>query len=580
MGPPPERPGGPEETAMISVRRGAWSRFVRVARPYFTSDARRPALLLLAALVGLLLALSGLNVVNSYVGRDFMTAIADRRPHQVATYALAYLAVFAASTAAGALQRYAELVLGLRWRAWLTEYFIGRWLARHAYYWLDVRSGVDNPDQRISEDVKTFTTTTLSFFIMALNSVITIVAFCGVLWSITPWLLGAAVLYPLLGTALSVLVGRRLVWLNNLQLKKEADFRFALVHVRQHAEPIALVGAENKERGLLRDRLTRLVENYRQVIRVLRNLKFFTGGYNYLTQLIPILIVAPLYLRGEVEFGVVTQSAMAFSQVFNAFSLIVEQFQDLSTFAAVIGRLGSLQEAITDSAEKARRGIQVVEQDARLAYEHVTLRCPGDNRTLVRDLSLEVPRGRRVLVTAPHGAGKSALFRATAGLWEKGNGRIIRPAGRQILFLPQWPYMAPGTLRDQFLEVVPEAELTDQRLRDVLRDVGLGSLPDRVGGLGARHDWAGVLSPGEQQLVAVARLLLARPAYALLDRAGSALDESHRARLYQLLARTPITYVSIGDHEPALEEHHDRVLELRPDGSWAVEPLAAAAGRG
>jgi putative ATP-binding cassette transporter len=565
---------------MISVRRGAWSRFMRVAKPYFISDDRRAARLLVAALVGLLLAISGLNVVNSYVGRDFMTALADRRPHQVLTFALAYLAVFAASTVVGGLQRYTELVLGLRWRAWLTGYFLDRWMARHAYHWLNVRSGVDNPDQRISEDVNTFSTNTLSFLIMVLNSVITILAFSGVLWSITPWLFAAAVVYPLVGTGLTVLVGRRLVWLNNLQLKKEADFRFALVHVREHAESIAQVQAESREGACLRDRLGKLVENYRKIIRILRNLKFFTGGYNYLTQLIPVLIVAPLYLRGEIEFGVVTQSAMAFSQVFNAFSLIVEQFQSLSTFAAVIGRLGSLQEAIVESAEPARRGVQVAEQDDHLAYDDVTLLAPRGKAPLVRDLSLEVPRGRRILVTGPNTGGKTALVRAAAGLWDKGSGRIVRPRAGHVLFLPQHPYTAPGTLRDQFLAAAPPGGLTDQRILEVLHEVGLGPVVGRVGGLGARYEWTRVLSLGEQQLVALARLLLCQPAYAFLDRAASALDEPHRARLYQLLAHTAITYVSVGDRQPGLAAYHDVLLELDEDGSWRTEPATAAASRG
>jgi putative ATP-binding cassette transporter len=564
---------------MTAAGRRTWSRFAGVAKPYFTSDARRQGLVLAALLAGLLLAISGLNVANSYVGRDFMTALAGRRPERYYHLALAYLAVFAASTLAGAFQRYVELLLGLRWREWLSRHFIDRYLTGHAFYRLRERSDIDNPDQRISEDVKTFTTTTLSLLIMVLNSAITVVAFSGVLWSITPWLLGAAVVYPLVGTGLIVLVGRRLVPLNNLQLQKEADFRFALVHTRESAEAVALVHAEPKERARLFDRLGKLVANYRLIISVVRDVKLVTGGYNYLTQLIPVLIVAPLYLRGEVEFGVVTQASMAFALLFNALSLIVEQFQSLSEFAAVIGRLGSLQEALAESAEPARGGIAVVERDDHVGYDHMTLRTPREDRVLIRELSLEVPRGRRVLVDGPNGAGKTALFRATAGLWQRGAGRIVRPRPDHVLFLPQRPYTMPGMLRDQFCNTMAGENCPEDRVAAVLHELGLEGFVGQAGGLDAEQDWSSVLSLGEQQLVAFARLLLAAPAYAFLDHATSALSEPRQAAVYEMLSRSDITYVTVGDRTPSLLEHHDLLLVLQEDGSWTTEPTRVVAGR-
>jgi putative ATP-binding cassette transporter len=557
---------------MSAAGRPSWSRFWRIARPYFFSASARQALGLLAILLALLLGMSGLNVVNSYVGRDFMTSIADREPYLVWKLALIYLGVFAASTAVGALSRFVELLLGLRWREWLTRHFIRRYLTRHAYYRLNAQSEVDNPDQRISEDVKTFTTTTLSFVILVSQSIITVLAFFGVLWSITPWLCVAAVLYPIIGTALIVFVGRRLVWLNHLQLKKEADFRFELVDVRENAQSVALVQAEHREEARLGKRLGALVANYRVIITILGNLKFVTGGYNYLTQLIPVLIVAPLYLRGDVEFGVITQAMMAFSQVFNAFSLIAEQFQDLSTFAAVVVRLDSLDEAITECAEPARKPIQVIEEDTHVSYQGVTLRTTKDERVLVRDLFLEVPQGRRVLVMGPNGAGKSALFQATAGLWDRGTGRIIRPTPGQVLFLPERPYMVPGTLRDQ-LFTPGEDWPADEHVLSVLHAVHLDTLVGRVGGLDVEHDWRTTLSLGEQQLIAFARLLLAHPDFAFLDEPASALNERQRVELYQLLAQTGITYVSVGDSQPSLLQTHDTLLEMHSDGTWTSGPV-------
>jgi putative ATP-binding cassette transporter len=562
---------------MASTRRRAWSRFWRIARPYFTSEVRWRALGLLAALLALLLALSGLNVVNSYVGRDFMTAIAQREPQRYYWYALAYLAVFAASTIAGAFQRYTELSLGLRWREWLTRNIVHKYLSGQAYYRVNCKQEIDNPDQRISQDLNTFTTTSLSFFIIIVSSAITVAAFAGVLWTITPWLLLAAVAYPAIGTTLAIFIGHRLVALNNLQLKKEADFRYELVHAREHAVSLVVAHHESQEETALGSRLRILVDNYRIIIRILRNLKFFSGGYNYLTQLIPVMIVAPLYMRGQVEFGVVTQAAMAFSQVFNAFSLVVEQFQDISTYSAVINRVDALVDAIEERPEVAP-AIRVGEEEGRVAYEGLTVRAPKDGRPLIRDLALEVPRGKRLLITGPNGAGKSALFRATAGAWEWGQGHIVRPPRERVVFLPQRPFLTPGTLRDQ-LAVGKEGGPGDDRIVGLLRDLKLGAVLGRVAGLDDEHDWAGTLSLGEQQLLGFAKLLLATPDFAFLDHATSALGERDRENAYQRLSRTSITYISVGDQHPVLMKYHDTLLELQENGEWKTGSIEADKSR-
>ena len=562
---------------MPSAAWRTWSRFVRISKPYFTSaDSRRRALGLLAALFVLLLTICGLNVGISYVGRFFMTALADRQTHQVYLFALMYLGIFAASAAVGAFSRYFELLLGLRWREWLTQRIMRQYLSSYAYFRVNAESEVDNPDERISEDVRSFTSTALSFVIMTTNAVITVVAFVGVLWSITPWLVAAGVLYPLFGTALIVFLGRQLVTLNHLQLKKEADFRFELVHVRTQAESVALVQSEQKAETRLRDRLDKLVANNLSIIKVLRNLAFVQGGYNYLDQLIPVLIVAPLYLRGEVEFGVITQSAMVFSQIFNAFSLIAEKFQDISAFAAVVGRVGALEEAITQAAEPARQPIQVADAaaEAPFACKQVTLRAPKDGRLLVNDLSLEVPRGRRILLTGPSGVGKSALFRAAAGLWAKGSGHIRRPAQRRMMFLPEQPCLAPGRLRDQFHTAAGESAASEEQVLEVLRKLHLETLVTQVGGLDAEQDWEKTLSMDKRQLIAFARLLLAEPEFAFLDNATSALNESRQEEVYQLLAGTRISYISVGDRQPSLLGSHDTLLELRLDGSWSAGPIS------
>ena len=328
----------------VPMTRATWSRFRRAVSDFANCEVGWRARGLFALLIVLLFAFNGLNVLNSYVGRDFMTAISNRDSAGFSREAVAYLGVFAASALVGAYYSFSEQRLGLLWREWLTPRLLGAYLDRRAYYRLSAAGVLTSPDERIAEDVRAFTATTLSFVLLLSNSAVTVVAFSGVLWSISRPLFAVAVLYAAGGSVLTVLFGRPLVWLNYNQLDKEADFRANLVHVQQNAESIALLRREGRIGARLRRRFEDLTANMRRIIAVNRNLAFFTNGYNYLIQIIPALVVAPLFIRGEVEFGVITQSAMAFSTLVGALSLVVTQFQSISSFAAVISRLGSLGE--------------------------------------------------------------------------------------------------------------------------------------------------------------------------------------------------------------------------------------------
>jgi vitamin B12/bleomycin/antimicrobial peptide transport system ATP-binding/permease protein len=408
----------------VPINRKTGERFVRVVKSFLSSEVRWRALGLFAVLIGFLFAISGLNVVNSYVGRDFMTAISDRDRAGFVRMATLYIGVFAASTVVAVFQRFAEERLGLLWRAWLTGRLITFYLAGRTYYWLKETGSVDNPDQRIAEDVKAFTATTLSFTLIFLNATFTVVAFSGVLWTISRVLFGVAVGYAILGSLLTILLGRPLIGLNYRQLDREANLRSALNHVNEHAESVALLHAEDQLTVRLRRRLDDLVDNYRRITSVNRNLGFFTTGYSYMIQIIPALIVAPLYIRGEVEFGVVTQSAMAFAQLVGAFSLIINQFQSTSSFTAVIARVDALGEAVEHTMAPDSLAIEATLDRDRLSYERLTLRAPDSADTLVKDLSLSIPRGARLLVTGSNEAARVSLFRATAGIWNGGEGKI------------------------------------------------------------------------------------------------------------------------------------------------------------
>ena len=344
------------------------TRLARAVAVFANSEAGWKAKWLFAALLVLLLAANGLTVVNSFVGRNFMTAIADRRETEFAGLAILYVGVFAASTIVAVVARFAEERLGLQWRDSLTREMLKLYLANGAYSRLAISGEVANPDQRIAEDVRALTASTLSFTLMAFNSVVTIFAFAGVMFSISLVLSAVAVLYAALGSLATLLLGRSLLKRNSDQLDKEASFRAALNHVRENAQPILLARQETAQSARLLRRLDELIANGGAIIAVNRNVSFFTTGYNWMIQIIPVLIMAPAYIAGRIEFGVITQSAGAFATAVAAFSLVVNQFQSLSALAAVMARLNSMAEAV-DPARARPSAIQVVELEGTLAYE-------------------------------------------------------------------------------------------------------------------------------------------------------------------------------------------------------------------
>ena len=314
-----------------------------------------------------------------------------------------------------------------------------------------------------------------------------------------------------------------------------------------------------------------LAANLKRIIAVNRNLGFFTTGYNYMIQLIPALVVAPLFIRGSAEFGVIPQSSMAFAQLIGAFSLVVNQFQQLSSYAAVLARLNAFGEAHQTITAERPADLAIVEDPSRCAFEQVTLLAPHDGRPLVRGLSLELPAGTRLLVEVPDDVVTSALLRAVAGLWRSGSGRVVRPRDEDLLLLPERPYLPPGTLRELFGRDAA-GQPTDERIWEVLRQVGAEDAVRRVGGLDVQRDWNDVLSLDEQRLVGVAHLLLASPPYAVLARPAASLGPERAAEVLAALRKQGVGYVVIGNgalgHEP-----FDAVVEIAPDGTWSRKPV-------
>ncbi|KAG5000366.1 hypothetical protein JHK82_021518 [Glycine max] len=640
-------------------------RFWKVAAPYWTSDDKGPARLQLAGVFALTLATTGISVGFNFLGRDFFNSLANKDQEQFTKQLLYYLGAFAGGIPIFVLRDYARETLSLRWRSWMTRYYIDRYLKNQTFYKIQSQSIIDNPDQRIVDDLSSFTGTSLAFSLTLFNAAVDLISFSNILYGIYPPLFVVLIVYSIGGTAISVFLGRGLVNLNFLQEKKEADFRYGLVRVRENAESIAFYSGEESEMQLLLQRFKSAFENLTQLLIASRNLDFFTSGYRYLIQVLPAAVVAPLYFSGKIEFGVINQSLSAFNHILGDFSLIVYQFQAISAFSAVINRLGEFDDvldrsssnSLTDSVED----IQITYKDfssssalesngstppekyaTLLEIEDLILKTPSES-TLIRDLSLTIKEKDSLLVMGPSGSGKTSLLRAMAGLWKTGTGKITyyvkggeypeqsicsdvntpvnnandtyeargkclsRKSG--IFFLPQRPYMVLGTLREQLMyptwtdDVVPMSDSTKEKnalpfltnlpnsdnandkpmkpttdeLIKVLEDVRLGYLLARFS-LDSIHEWSSVLSLGEQQRLAFARLLLSKPQLALLDESTSALDEVNEVHLYQKIGAANITYVSIG-HRSSLCAYHNKILSISTFNSdseqlnWCIEPI-------
>lgn len=542
-----------------------WRRFVSIAKPFWFSEQRKSARTLLGVLLLLMLAVNGLNIVINFVGGDFMTALSEKNAPKYWQLLMMYGSVFVVGTPIVVFYSWVQQKLGIKWREWLTGHFLGKYFQDRNFYKLSANCEIDNPDERIAQDIASFTSGALSVLLVILGSIITLVSFTGILWSISVPLVGVLLLYALAGTVATVWFGKRLVGLNFLRLKKEADFRYGLIHVRNNVESIAFYRGEEQEVFQIKRRFLDVVKNFNMLIGWQRNLGFLTTGYNYFVVIIPSLVIAPLYFAGKVKFGVITQADMAFTQVLAGLSLIVSQFESLSSFVAVINRLGSFEEALQ---QKERRATAIVTTDStRVEFDRVTLQTPDGKHTLVKELNGVTASTGGLLVVGASGAGKSSLLRAISGLWNSGNGTIARPGLEKMLFLPQRPYMVLGGLRAQLVYPYERERYSEDEMRAALVKVNLADLPERISGFDTEIDWANFLSTGEQQRLAFARLVLHKPEVAVLDEATSALDVDNERILYQLLHGSGISYISVG-HRMSLLDYHQQVLEFKGNAGW------------
>ena len=555
-----------------------FKRFTAIAKLYWFGDEKKGALTLLGLLFILLVAYTQLSVILTQKQGEIISSLSAKDVDRFWQTIKIFLAVLVGYVPLFAGFRYVQERVGNYWRRWLTHHFLDRYFRNRAFYELgNFNTNIDNPDQRISEDVRAFTQDSLSFLLILINSLFQVAAFSFVLWNISPNLVYLLVVYAIAGTIIiTVIFGRKLVKINFDQLKKEANFRFGLVRIRENSESIAFYQGEEQESKSLKQRFADVFENYNSLI-VWRELflGLFTNAYEFFPYVLPAIIVAPSVFSGEFEVGKVTESQIAFARVFGSLNLIVGNFQSLTAFAAGIDRLSTFEDYL--DKPKVNNGAGIVERlkintlkNQNLAIKNLTLYTPNYQRTLVRNLSVELQPGKGLLIMGASGCGKSSLLRAIAGLWNSGRGSIYRPSLRKMLFLPQKPYMILGTLRNQLTYPHANLKISDLELYNVLAAVNLPDLPQRSGGLDVEKDWADVLSLGEQQRLAFARILINKPRYAILDEATSALDVNNEASLYHHLKQTDTTFISVG-HRPTLVKYHQLVLEMLENEQWELK---------
>ena len=547
----------------------------RLAKPYWFSEDKLRGRLLLAVILTMSLGLVYLNVLFNKWNNAFYDSLQNHDWKAFTHQLLIFGALACIYIAVAVYQLYLQQMLRIRWRRWLTDTLLDRWLKDRTYYILQMRGGeTDNPDQRIADDIDAFVGQTLSLTLGFLESAITLISFVGILWNLSGaltftlsgvgvtvpgYMVWTALIYALVGSYLTMRVGRPLIRLNFDQQRYEADFRFSLVRFRENVEGVALYGGEKDESAIFKGRFDKVVGNWWSIMKQQKKLSWLTNGYAQAAIIFPILAAAPRYFSGAMQLGGLMQTASAFGQVQGSLSWFVDAYTELASWRATVDRLTSFSHAM-DEVREAQNGhgpTRATGEDDVLCVEELALALP-DGHPMIEPVGLTLRRGESVLISGPSGTGKSTMLRAIAGLWPYGSGTITLPGAGQSLFLPQKPYLPMGDLRAVLSYPTPAGGFDDDTLRAALADCGLERL---AGLLDDERYWAQTLSPGEQQRLAFARMLLQKPDWLFLDEATSALDEDGEARLYGLLReRLPrAAVVSVGHRSSLLPFHKQRI---------------------
>ncbi|NEO97832.1 MAG: ABC transporter ATP-binding protein/permease [Symploca sp. SIO2E9] len=561
-----------------------WENFKVVTQPYwyptesggraFSEVIRSWGMLLL--LILLIVAFVAVDGLGSFWNRYVLDIIIEERDLYKYYDTLLVSCLFIVSlTLLVGFSKFVRKRIALDWYKWLSNYILKQYLSNRAYYKLNFKSDFDNPDQRLAQEIQPITSGGLRFLATLLEKVLEMTTFILILSTISQQIAIYLIVYTIVGNLIAIYLTQELNKINNEELQFKADYNYCLTHVRNHSESIAFFQGEDQELKIIERRFNKVLDNAELKVDWERGQDIFNRAYQSAISIFSMFILTPLFIQDKIDYGEISQASMACLMFSNAVGILISEWGTSGKLSSYIERLAKFSDTLKSVIKQPEELSTITTiQDNRLSFEKVTLKTPNYDKIIVENLSLSVQPGQGLLIVGPSGRGKSSLLRAIAGLWDAGTGRLIRPSLEKMLFLPQRPYIILGTLREQLIYPQTNHPISNQELEIILRQVNLQHLLNRIDNFDVELPWENVLSLGEQQRLAFARILVTCPSFTILDEATSALDLINEENLYQQLQKTQTTFISVG-HRESLFNYHQLVLELLEDYRWQLVPIEA-----